>query len=160
MSLEIGYPIEGKRVKVAEKGEEAKLEKTPMEPGVVYEIQALVEPLADKPVEEVLYDVIKRVRHDYPGIIINYLKITRREDGRYEVVIQVFDDPAVPWKLIVILIILAILGTIIYFNLYMISEIVEKAPGVNILLIALAVFLAGYGIARVIEATRERKSPR
>jgi len=150
--MKIGFRVTGREEVVSENDEEV-LKHVAFEPGVVYEVRAVIEPRGGKPPEELLYEVVRAVRREYPGIVINYIELKKRGDGKYEAVVQVFDDPGAGWQLIIILALLAILGTIIYFTVVKITEVVAP-PTMNILLIGLAILLAGIGIAKIRDEER------
>ena len=83
--------------------EECESKEPDLVPGYVYEVRAVL----DSPVPwfrpeglGALWEALKAVRRQYPGISFNYLEVS--DDGK-TVIIQLFDSPLSWWQIVIIL---------------------------------------------------------
>ena len=78
-----------------------------LEPGKIYRVEATVEARGLRG-PEALYEAIKRLYEQYPGVYLSYVRAEQVGKNTYKVVMEVFDPPVAgyslaPWALIAIL---------------------------------------------------------
>ncbi len=160
MTLEIGLPVQGKWEKVIEGSDPYSVPDIPIEPGRVYRVKARFKYLREPEPELALYKAIQEFKAKYPYIYINYIKIYK-EDDQYMAEIQVFDDPSISAKVIVICMLLVLLGLVTYFVIEKIVELAEIAAPpsketLNLVWMGIGVALLGYGIGKMLSAVRKK----
>ena len=109
--------------------EECESKEPDLVPGYVYEVRAVL----DSPVPwfrpeglGALWEALKAVRRQYPGISFNYLEVS--DDGK-SVIIQLFDSPLSWWQVVIILALLIAVGwTAIKFFEMLISSLPPLPP--------------------------------
>jgi len=108
--------------------EECESKEPDLVPGYVYEVRAVL----DSPVPwfrpeglGTLWEVLKAVRRQYPGISFNYLEVS--DDGK-TVIIQLFDSPLTWWQVVIILALVLGVAWLAVRALEILTTYIPKAP--------------------------------
>lgn len=102
---EAGLFIQGVSEEQVCSGSATDCEQYYLEPGKLYTVKATVSGALKGP--EALYDALKSLLSEYPGVYMSYIKVEPQGDNKYQVIIQIFDPPVyglvVWWQIVVIL---------------------------------------------------------
>ena len=108
--------------------EECESKEPDLVPGYVYEVRAVL----DSPVPwfrpeglGALWEALKAVRRQYPGISFNYLEVS--DDGK-SVIIQLFDSPIAWWQVVIILALVLGVAWLAVRALEILTTYIPKAP--------------------------------
>jgi len=160
MSLEVGMPFEATWKKIVEASSEADIPDIPLEPGTLYRVRARLRSLIDPEPAKALYYALQRIKEEYPYININYVKIYKDGD-EYVVEYQVFDDPGIFVKLIVLFIVATIFGIVLIVLIEKAEEAAEKLlprkEVLNWVWIGVGVALIGFGVGTILGTLRKKE---